>query len=137
MSRPKSLYYPDPNDVCFRKHFKKLVAQHGGEWVVIAGGEIVAIGPEERVAEMRQKAKALYPDDTPLVTPVPAPEDIECILSSSPTMMTRLVSPQFCARSQDFARARKIQSLWHKELRDILRTRAKFRAGEVARPRRP
>lgn len=85
MRRRIAPYYPDPNDACFRKHFGELVKQHGGEWVVIAGGEIVAIGPEERVSEMRQKARTLHPDDTPLVTPVPSSEDIECILSFTPT----------------------------------------------------
>lgn len=84
MGRWKSPPYADPNDACFRKHFKKLVAQHGGEWVVIAGGEIVAVGPEESVSEMRQKARDLHPDDTPLVSPIPTPEDIECILSFIP-----------------------------------------------------
>lgn len=78
-------YYSDPNDECFRRHFAKLVKQHGGEWVVIAGGRIIGIGPEERIGEMRQKASKAHPDDTPLLAPIPTTDDIECILSSIPT----------------------------------------------------
>ena len=73
-------FFSDPNDECFRKHFAELVEQNDGEWVVIAGGEIVGIGPEEQVSEMSRQARELHPDDTPLLAPIPTADDIECIL---------------------------------------------------------
>ena len=86
MGGKASRLYFDPNDECFRKNFAELVEQHGGEWVVIAGGEIVGIGPEEQVSEMSQKAQELHPNDTPLLAPIPTADDVECILLSSASL---------------------------------------------------
>jgi len=83
--RAKVVYYSDPNDECFRRHFAELVEQHGGKWVVIAGGEIIGVGPEERVRAMSQKARKAHPDDTPLLAPIPTVDEIECVLSSIAT----------------------------------------------------
>ena len=85
MRRQESRFFFDPNDECFRRHFTELVEQHGGEWIVIAGGEIVGIGPEAQVSQLSRKARELYPEETPLLAPIPTADDIECILSSSAT----------------------------------------------------
>ena len=68
------------NHRCFTKQFNRLVAQAGGQWVVIAGGQVVRTGPKQVLKRMIKEAKARYPGDTPLAAPIPTDQDLQCIL---------------------------------------------------------
>jgi len=60
-----------------RKNYSKLVNRYGGQYVVIAGGEVFA-GQSPQVLE--KEARAKYPKETPFGMPVPRPEDFTCAL---------------------------------------------------------
>ena len=68
------------NHRCFTKHFNRLVTQAGGKWVVIAGGQVIRIGPKQALKRMVREAKVRYPDKTPLIAPIPTDQDLQCIL---------------------------------------------------------
>ena len=68
------------NHRCFTKQFNRLVTQAGGQWVVIAGGQVVRTGPKQTLKRMIKEAKARHPGDTPLVAPIPTDQDLQCIL---------------------------------------------------------
>ena len=51
-----------------------------GRWVVIAAGRIIRIGPKRSLKRMVKQAKTRYPDETPLVAPIPTDQDLQCIL---------------------------------------------------------
>ncbi len=58
----------------FRKHFTRLVERHGGRMVVIARGRLVGSCPRAsstRLTRMVDRVRHDYPDEIPLVTPVP------------------------------------------------------------------
>lgn len=67
------------NDHYFTEHFEELVTEHGGEWIVIAKGELVGIGPKHTVKEMLRNARERFPGEIPLASPIPREEEIECI----------------------------------------------------------
>ena len=64
----------------FTKEFNRLAARAGGKWVVIAGGQVVQIGSKQSLKRMVKQARAQYPDETPLVAPLPTEKDLQCIL---------------------------------------------------------
>jgi len=68
------------NHYCFTKQFDRLVTQAGGQWVVIAGGQVIRIGPKRILKRMIKEAKARHPNDTPLVAPIPTDQDLQCVL---------------------------------------------------------
>ena len=68
------------NHRCFTQHFNRLVTRAGGQWVVIAGGKILRIGPKQALKRMVGEARRRYPEDTPLVAPIPTDQDLQCIL---------------------------------------------------------
>lgn len=70
----------DLNDDYFTEHFEELVENHGGEWIVIARGEKIGIGPKHKVREMLKIAKEKFPGEVYLISPIPKEEEIECIL---------------------------------------------------------
>lgn len=70
----------EPNDAYFTKHLEKLVKAHGGKWAVIAGGRLIGVGNEEELKKLTTVARRRYPEDIPLVTPIPRREELECIL---------------------------------------------------------
>lgn len=73
-------YYHGPNDAYFTKHLEKLVKAHGGKWVVIAGGRLIGVGREGDLKRLAALARKRYPQDIPLITPIPRREELECIL---------------------------------------------------------
>ncbi|MEW6102943.1 MAG: hypothetical protein AB1630_03855 [bacterium] len=72
--------YKDLNDEYFTSHFEELVKNHGGEWIVIAKGKKMGIGPKHEVREMFKMAKEKFPGEVCLISPIPKEEEIECIL---------------------------------------------------------
>ncbi|PIV57149.1 hypothetical protein COY52_10395 [Candidatus Desantisbacteria bacterium CG_4_10_14_0_8_um_filter_48_22] len=68
------------NDEYFRKNFTELVNKYGGLWIAIAGGKKVMVGPKHMLSEMFKKARKKFPGDTPLISPIPKKEEIQCIL---------------------------------------------------------
>ena len=68
------------NHLCFTRNFNRLVTRAAGQWVVIAGGQIVQIGPKRTLKRMVERVKAQHPDETPLVAPIPTDQDLQCIL---------------------------------------------------------
>jgi len=68
------------NHRCFTRQFNRLVARAGGQWVVIAGGQVVRVGPKRTIKRMIQEAKARHPADTLLVAPIPTEQDLQCVL---------------------------------------------------------
>jgi hypothetical protein len=70
--------YYDPNHEYFTEHFEELVDDHGGKWLVLEEGKLVAIceGSEthQYTEQIRQRGHV------PFATPIPRPEEIECLL---------------------------------------------------------
>ena len=68
-------YYSDPNDAYFREHFEELVDNHGGQWLVMADGEVVAIceGYEMHQYIDQIRARGIVP----FIAPIPRPEEIK------------------------------------------------------------
>lgn len=71
--------YSNLNDEYFKKHISEFVKTHGGEWVVIAGGELIGFAHKENISKLVKKARKQFPKDTPLVSPIPREEELECI----------------------------------------------------------
>jgi len=61
-----------------QEHFGELVAKYAGQYVSVAGGELVAVG--DSVRDVDEAARAKYPDVVPSVLRVPKEEDFECLL---------------------------------------------------------
>lgn len=76
--RPKASH--DLNDRYFRKHFARLVEEHGGKWIILAEGELIGIGGRKDVSKLIQRAKQKYPHSVPFASPIPAPHELECLL---------------------------------------------------------
>lgn len=70
--------YYDPNHEYFTEHFEELVDNHGGQWIVLAEGELVAICEDDEVLgyveEVRRRGLV------PFMSQIPRPEEIECLL---------------------------------------------------------
>lgn len=73
-------YYQDPNDAYFARQVGKLMKKHGGKWAVIAGGRLIGVGREDELKKLTALARKRFPKDTPLISPIPRKEDVECIL---------------------------------------------------------
>ena len=58
-------FYPDSDDAYFKKHFARLVREHGGEWIVMAEGKIIGIGKKDKLHRLVSKAQASYPKEPP------------------------------------------------------------------------
>jgi len=69
------------NHRCFTQHVDRLVTCAGGQWVVVAGGKILGIGPKRALKRMVRDARRRYPEDTPLVAPLPTDQDLPCVLA--------------------------------------------------------
>lgn len=80
MSKKKKHIYQDPNDTYFNEHLTEFVKEHGGEWVIIAGGQLIGFAYKENIPRLVRKARRMFPDDIPLLSPVPREEELECIL---------------------------------------------------------
>jgi len=78
----KEVRYSDPNDEYLSKHLSGFVKRYGGKWVVIAGGEAVGFSDREGLSRLIKKARRRFPKETPLISPIPKEEELECILSS-------------------------------------------------------
>jgi hypothetical protein len=59
---------------------KKVVRDHGGKWVVIAGGSLIGISDEAELKKLADLARKRHPKDIPIVAPIPRKEELECIL---------------------------------------------------------
>jgi hypothetical protein len=79
----KEMRYSDRNDEYLSKHLSEFVESYGGKWVVIAGGEAVGFSDKEGLSRLIKKARRRFPKETPLISPIPREEELECILSSS------------------------------------------------------
>jgi len=71
-------YYYDPNDAYFTEHFEELVDHHGGQWIVMAEGEVVAICEGYEIHQYTDQIRAR--GIVPFAAPIPRPEEIECLL---------------------------------------------------------
>lgn len=76
----KQFKYSNPNDEYFKNHLSEFVKVHGGEWVVIAGGGLIGFTNKENISTLVKKARKRFPDDIPLISPIPREEELECIL---------------------------------------------------------
>lgn len=63
--------FRNPDDEYFKAHLGEFVKSHGGEWVVIAGGRLIGFTCKENISKMVKKARKQFPDDTPLLSPIP------------------------------------------------------------------
>jgi hypothetical protein len=72
--------YRNRNDAYLSKHLKKLMKQHGGQWVVISEGRLIGVGPKKSLKKYFELAKKRNPKETPLVSPIPTKEQVHCIL---------------------------------------------------------
>ena len=70
----------DRDDDYLRKHFTRLIKEHGGQWIVIVNGRKFAIVPKSRLSQTMKKARKLYPRQAPLVSPIPTSDELQCIL---------------------------------------------------------
>lgn len=76
----KKLRYKNPNDEYFKAHIREFVKTHAGEWVVIAGGQLIGFTYKENISKLVKKARKQFPDDTPLLSPIPRKEELDHIL---------------------------------------------------------
>jgi hypothetical protein len=76
----KQIKYSNPNDEYFRDHLSGFVKEHGGEWVVIAGGKLIGFTHKEDISTLVKKARKRFPKDIPLISPIPREEELECVL---------------------------------------------------------
>ncbi len=80
MSTTKKTVYHEPNDTYFKEHLSAFVKEHGGEWVVIAGGQLIGFARKDNISALMKKAREMFPDDIPMLSPIPREEELECIL---------------------------------------------------------
>ena len=78
--RRRTPHRRDPDHRYFQTHLGRLVRERGGEWIVLAEGNLVGIGKKQRVPGLIQQARAKYPHATPFAAPIPTKEDLECAL---------------------------------------------------------
>jgi hypothetical protein len=78
----KEVRYSDPNDEYLSKYLSGFVKRYGRNWVVIAGGEVVAFSDKEGLSRLIKKARRRFPKETRLISPIPREEEVDCILSS-------------------------------------------------------
>ena len=78
--RKHGAVHDDPDQRYFQTHLSRLVRERGGEWIVLAEGNLVGIGNKQRVPGLIQKARSKYPHATPFAAPIPTKEDVECAL---------------------------------------------------------
>lgn len=71
--------FRNPNDEYFRRHLGWFVKSHGGEWVVIAGGQLMGFACKGNISKMVKKARKQFPDDTPLLSSIPRKEELDYI----------------------------------------------------------
>ena len=76
----KQVRYSDPNDEYLGDQITEFVKKHGGKWAVIAGGEAIGFANKEDLSRLVKKARKRFPKETPLVSPIPREEELECIL---------------------------------------------------------
>jgi len=76
----QKIVYSDPNDSYFKEHLTEFVKEHGGEWVIISGGQLIGFARKDNISRLMKKAKKMFPDDIPLLSPIPREEELECIL---------------------------------------------------------
>ena len=79
-SRPGQRSYRDVDHAYFRKNFSRLVREHGGEWIVLAKGNLIGIGKKNKLNDLILRARSKYPDGIPFIAPIPTKEEIECVL---------------------------------------------------------
>ncbi|OGW04171.1 MAG: hypothetical protein A2Z59_05570 [Nitrospinae bacterium RIFCSPLOWO2_02_39_17] len=72
--------YSNPNDEYFGNHISEFVKEHGGEWVVIAGGELIGFVHKEGISRLVKKARRCFPKDIPLISPIPKEDELHYIL---------------------------------------------------------
>ena len=72
--------YRDPNDDYLSNHLSEFAKRYGGKWVVIAGGEAIGSANREDLSRLVKKARERFPKETPLASPIPREEELECIL---------------------------------------------------------
>jgi len=70
----------DPNDRYFNTHFARLVKEHGGEWIVLVDGKLIGIGREKDLGKLMAKARRTHPRSMPFAAPIPARQDLQCLL---------------------------------------------------------
>ena len=72
----------DIDDEYFGKNISRLVREHGGKWIVIVHGKKFAIVSRHRLGEAIRKVRQQYPGATPLVSPIPRPSELQCLLKT-------------------------------------------------------
>ena len=70
----------DKNDQYFGRNISRLVKEHGGKWIIIVHGRKFAIVSRARLVETVQKVRQKYPGCTPLVSAIPRPSELQCLL---------------------------------------------------------
>jgi hypothetical protein len=73
-------YYHDPNHDYFSSRFEELVQNHGGKWIVLAKGQLIAICEGSELDHWLAEAEKKFPQTVPFATPIPREDDIECLL---------------------------------------------------------
>lgn len=76
----QKIRYSNPNDEYFKVHISEFVKSHAGEWVVIAGGQLIGFTCKENISTLVKKARKQFLDDTPLLSPMPQYEELAHIL---------------------------------------------------------
>lgn len=72
--------YADPDHRYFSKHLGRLVRERPGEWIVLAEGNLIGIAKKESIRSLIREARSRYPRSIPFIAPIPAKEDLECVL---------------------------------------------------------
>ena len=75
-----TLYYHNPNHDYFSSHFEELVKNHGGKWIVLAKGHLIAICQGGELNHWLDEAEKKFPQEIPFATPIPREDEIECLL---------------------------------------------------------
>lgn len=65
------------DDEWIRKHFEELVDTYGGQYIIVAGGEVFT---GKDVVRLEAKARRKHPGVMPIGMPVPRPRDFQCVL---------------------------------------------------------
>ena len=56
------------------------IRAHGGEWIVLAKGNLIGIGKKDKLNELVLRARSKYPDGIPFIAPIPTKDELECVL---------------------------------------------------------
>jgi hypothetical protein len=70
--------YFDPNHEYFTEHFEELVDNHGGKWILLEEGKLVAICEEYEVHQYAEQIRQR--GHVPFLSPIPTPEEVKCFL---------------------------------------------------------